>query len=336
MSREHEIIQLIANLSGQAEAMADDAFWDAATRQVFTTDMLVEGRHFSRDYFSPQALGWKAAAVNISDLAGMGAGLKYLFVSLGLPETLDLSFVQGLYEGLQAACQTFGGVIAGGDTVGSPILTLNVTAVGECPVGSHPGRRFNAQPGDLIIASGYHGLSKVGLDALQGQWPDFSLCKECHLRPMPRIEAGLTLARKFERYALMDSSDGLADALLKIAQSSQQALVVERRKLPIHPELMAYGQRVNSAMAETVAFQALLYGGEDFELVAAVPAVDADILANFHVIGKVQSPVDTPLSVGAYVQEAGSESLTALSLSETYQHFQDQQAQSQSVEANRL
>lgn len=321
MSREHDIIQLIAGLSGQTEAMADDAFWDPRTRSVYTTDMLVEERHFSRRYFSPQDLGWKAAAVNISDLAGMGAQLQYLFISLGLPEELDLAFVKGLYEGLHEACQTFGGIIAGGDTVSSPILTLNVTAVGTCPEGSHPGRRFMAQPGDYIIASGFHGLSNVGLQAFQNQWPDFNTSKTCHLRPMPRIEAGLTLARKFERYALMDSSDGLADALIKIADSSQQTLVVEQRKLPIHPEVMAYGQRINPNQPEATAFHTLLYGGEDFELIAAVPEVDADILAHFHVIGKVGSPDHPVLPIGAYVKETANGQLQALSLAETYQHF---------------
>lgn len=327
MSREHDIIQLIAQSSGQTEAMADDAFWDPRTRLVYTTDMLVEGRHFSRAYFSPQDLGWKAAAVNISDLAGMGAQLKHLLISLGLPDDIDLPFIQALYEGFREVCQRFGGIIAGGDTVGSPVLTINVTAVGECSEGSHPGRRFLAQPGDYIIASGFHGLSKVGLTALQQQWPDFSTSKACHLRPTPRIEAGQTLAKKFERYALMDSSDGLADALIKMAVSSQQTFVIERRKIHLHPEVMAYSQKLGlpgpepEPGAESIALHTALYGGEDFELVATVPQVDADILARFHVIGRVEKPDATRMPVGAYVQDTQTGTFASLSLSEIYQHF---------------
>ncbi|WP_373532094.1 thiamine-phosphate kinase [Vampirovibrio sp.] len=323
MSKELAIIDLITALSGQTEAMADDAYWDEATRSVYTTDMLVENRHFSLNYFTPQDLGWKAAAANISDLAGMGAQLKCLLISLGLPEALGLDFVAALYQGFQEACQTFDGFIAGGDTVSSPVLTINVTAIGECPQGTHPGRRYQAQAGDWIIASGFHGLSKVGLDALRHQWPAFQTSKAAHLKPIPRISAGQVLARKFKRYALMDSSDGLADALIKIAHSSKQNLVVEQRKLAMHPEIMAYAQQLittqPTAALEQTALDTVLYGGEDFELVATVPELDADILAHFHVIGRVQALEGTPPA--AYLQSPHTETLQPLSLQKTYQHF---------------
>jgi thiamine-monophosphate kinase len=323
MSKELAIIDLITGISGQTEAMGDDAYWDEATRSIYTTDMLVENRHFSLDYFTPRDLGWKAAAVNISDLAGMGAQLKCLLISLGLPNTLELDFVAELYQGFQDACQAFGGFIAGGDTVSCPVLTLNVTAIGKCPKGSSPGRRFQAQPGDWVIASGFHGLSKVGLDALERHWPAFHTSKAAHLKPMPRIAEGQLLARKFKRYALMDSSDGLADALIKIAHSSQQKLVVEQRKLAIHPEVMAYAKKLTGDQKpislEQKALDAVLYGGEDFELVATVPEVDAELLAHFHVIGRVQASGSAPPN--AYLQHHEQEALEPLSLQKTYQHF---------------
>ncbi len=326
MSKELAIIDLIAKLSGQTEAMADDAYWDEPVRLVYTTDMLVENRHFSLDYFTPQDLGWKAAAVNISDLAGMGAQLKCLLISLGLPEHLPLDFVRNLYQGFQSACQQFGGFIAGGDTVASPTLTLNVTAIGTCPEGSHPGRRFAAQPGDWVIATGFHGLSQVGLEALTHRWPDFKTSKQAHLHPIPQIQAGQVLAGKFERYALMDSSDGLADALIKIGLSSKQAVVVEQRKLHIHPEVRAFAQQQaaqNGTLSpEQLALDTVLYGGEDFQLVAAVPAipnVDADILAHFHVIGRVGSETLQP---GAYLLQEAASAPVPLQLDQAYQHFQ--------------
>jgi thiamine-monophosphate kinase len=316
MSKELAIIDLIARQTGQATALADDAFWDPDCRRIYTTDMLVAGRHFDMAYFSPQDLGWKAAAVNISDIAAMGGRLKYLLVSLGLPDSIDLDWIHALYEGFGEACQRFGGQVAGGDTVGSDQLVLNVTAVGECPVGHTPGHRFSAQNGDYIIATGFHGLSHAGLLALRHQLPGYEVCKQAHLRPLPRVEAGLMLSRKFARYALMDSSDGLADALLKLAQASGKTLVTEQSAIPIHPELLAFANA--QGWDEAALWKAILYGGEDFELVGTVPEVDEEILQHFHVLGQVQDAQGSP---GAVQKAAASGELLSLSLESAYQHF---------------
>ncbi len=325
MSRELAIIELIAQMTGQRQPLSDDAFWDVTTRQIYTTDMLVAGRHFDLAYFSPQDLGWKAAAVNISDLAAMGGTLRYLLISLGLPSTpeLDLNWIRGLYEGFGEACQRFGGQIAGGDTVGSDQLVINVTAVGSCPVGHTPGHRYAAQPGDYIIATGFHGLSAVGLQTLRSggaEQASYPASRAAHLRPMPRVEVGFLLSRRFERYALMDSSDGLADALLKIAQASGQRLVVNEASLPVHPEVQAYVQAQGGE--HTLLRNTILYGGEDFELVGTVPEVDDALLQSVHVLGRVEAANGSP---GAWLNTAesasASESLIPLSMAQTYQHF---------------
>ena len=316
MSKELAIIDLIARQTGQAKPMADDAFWDPLCRRIYTTDMLVAGRHFDLAYFSPQDLGWKAAAVNISDLAGMGGQLKYLLISLGLPDDIGLDWIQDLYQGFGDICQQFGGQIAGGDTVGSDQLVLNVTAVGECPTGHTPGHRFSAQAGDYLIATGFHGLSHAGLLSLQNGIPGFDLCKTAHLRPMPRVEAGLMLSRKFVRYALMDSSDGLADALLKIAQASDKTLIAEQSAIPVHPELQVFAQ--SQGWDESRLWQAVLYGGEDFELVATVPTLDEEILQSFQVLGRVEAP--SQAGPQALLLDASGKA-QPLSLAGTYQHF---------------
>jgi thiamine-monophosphate kinase len=316
VSKELAIIDLIAQLTGQTKPLADDAFWDPACRRIYTTDMLVEGRHFDMGYFSPQDLGWKAAAVNISDVAAMGGQLKYLLISLGLPEALGLDWIKALYQGFGEACLRFNGQIAGGDTVSSDRLTINVTAVGECPEGHTPGHRYAAQAGDYVIATGFHGLSHIGLRALQKGLSGYEQCKAAHLRPMPRVEAGLFLSRRFERYALMDSSDGLADALLKIADASQKTLVVNPKAIPLYPELKAYAEA--HAWNEQQLWQAVLYGGEDFELVGTVPEVDEEILQHFHVLGRVEAAQERS---GAYLQPDESGELLPLSLQSTYQHF---------------
>ena len=320
MSKELAIIDLIARQTGQNQILADDAFWEPERRLIYTTDMLVEGRHFDLAYFTPQDLGWKATAVNVSDIAAMGGQPKYLLISLGLPESRDLEWVQSLYQGFIAACERFGGQIIGGDTVSSDSVVVNVTAVGECPLSHTPGHRYCAEAGDYIIATGYHGLSRIGLLALQKQLPGYEACKNAHLRPMPRIEAGLLLSGQFERYALMDSSDGLADALLKIAQASGKSLIVEQSAIPIHPELLHFAEA--EGLNDQDLWQAVLYGGEDFELVATVPALNEEILQHFHVLGRVQAhSQDSEHPVGAWMRLAESGALKPLSLRETYQHF---------------
>lgn len=314
MSKELEIIQLIAQLSRQTDALSDDAYWEPETRLIYTTDMLVENHHFKTSYFSPQDLGWKAAAVNISDIAAMGGQPRHLLISLGLPQTLGMDWVREFYTGLLEACQQFGCRIIGGDTVSSEQITLNITAIGSCPAGHTVGRRSHAAVGDYIIATGYHGLSRIGLLALQQDIPGYPASKAAHLRPEPRLTAGLMLSRKFERYALMDSSDGLADALIKIAQASGKTLLANQSEIPVHPELTQWHQSTEAP----ALWQNVLYGGEDFELVGTVPQVDDEVLAHFKVIGRVEAPKNN--RPGAWFLPGNSEP-QALSLNKTYQHF---------------
>jgi thiamine-monophosphate kinase len=311
MSQELEIIARIAQLTGHTEDLADDAYWDSATRQILTTDMLVENHHFKRSYCSPEDIGWKAIAVNVSDIAGMGGKPQSILVSLGLPESIELNWIERLYQGLLDACRQYGCRIVGGDTVGSDCLALNITAIGTCPEGHSVGRRTQAQPGDIIIATGYHGLSAVGLHVLQNGMEGYAMAKTAHLRPQARIAEGLGLSKRFTRYALMDSSDGLADAVLKIAAASQHKLVINRVKIPLHPELRAYAQNADLDPVELA-----LYGGEDFQLVGTVPELPSDLLAHFHVLGQVQEGPS-----GAWMEVPGQAEAIPLSLERTYQHF---------------
>lgn len=313
MLHELEIIELIGQLTRHPELLADDAFWDPQTRQIYTTDMLVEGRHFRLDYFSPADLGWKAAAVNISDIAAMGGRLKHLLISLGLPAHLDADWVRDFYEGMLAACRQFDGEIAGGDTVGSNSVVVNVTAIGECPEGHTIGQRKNAEAGDYIVTTGFHGLSAVGLQVLQAGEEGYPESKAAHLRPLPRVPEGLMLSERFGRYALMDSSDGLADSLLKIARASNTKLVVDAAEIPMHSEVSDY-----CAQHGLDPWETMLYGGEDFQLVGAVPVVDDALLAHFKVIGRVEAVEDEP---GAWLRVDGASVPQPLSLRQTYQHF---------------
>lgn len=311
MSRELDIIRTIAQLTDHPEDLADDAYWNPVTRQILTTDMLVDNHHFNRAYCPPEDIGWKAIAVNVSDIAGMGGSPDSVLVSLGLPDSIELGWVERLYQGILAACKEYRCKLVGGDTVGSDCLTINVTAVGACPADRQVGRRTQAQAGDVIIATGYHGLSEVGLRALHAEEEGYPQAKAAHLRPQPRLSEGALLSRRFARYALMDSSDGLADALLKIALASKKKLTVNRAKIPLHPELRAYAQAHGLDPVELT-----LYGGEDFQLVATVPDVPSDLLAYFHVLGRVEDG-----EPGAWLEVPGQTEAVPLDLERTYQHF---------------
>lgn len=311
MSRELDIIQRISQLTGHPEDLADDAYWNPLTRQILTTDMLVENHHFSLAYCAPEDIGWKAVAVNVSDIAGMGGLSQSVLISLGLPNTLGVDWVERLYNGILSACERFSCTVVGGDTVGSGSLVINVTVIGICPEGQHVGRRSQARPGDWLIATGYHGLSAVGLQTLQTGESGFAQAKAAHLRPQPRLKESENLSKRFERYALMDSSDGLADAVLKMAMASGCRMVINRAKIPLHPEVRAYAREHGCDPVELV-----LYGGEDFQLVATVPEVPPELLGDFHVLGRVEEGPP-----GAWLETPGQSEWTPLSLEQTYQHF---------------
>lgn len=318
MLKESTILNTIAGLLPNHQILSDDAYLDETSGFIFTTDMLVESRHFSLDYFSPQDVGWKACAVNLSDIAAQGGLPRFLLISLGLPDTIEMSFIEGFYRGFQELLGKTGGIIAGGDTVGtaqSNLLVVNVTAIGQMIPGMTPGRRQTAQPGDLLITTGPSGLSAVGLQALQQSEPGFEACKLAHRRPIPRLLEGQILSQHYRRYGLMDTSDGLADAVLKMARESQVKIEISASALTIHPEVSLYAQKHD---LETTSL--MLYGGEDFELIASVPSSNGElpptVAKHFKIIGRVDSgPAEATLV------DTQGKTLETLTLDKTYQHF---------------
>ncbi len=310
--KETDILTCIAGQVTDPLALEDDAYYDSTTCEILTTDMLVEGTHFSRTYCSPEDLGWKVAAVNISDVAAMGGRLKYVLVSLGLPENIEKSFVQAFYQGMRQILDAFDGRVVGGDTVRARDLTLNLVAIGELPKGHTLGRRRNAQVGDLIVTTGYSGLSAVGMQALANQWEGFETCKQRHRRPIPQLKVGLMLSQDYNRYSLMDTSDGLADAALKIALASQVRLAITESCLPVHPELRTYGEQQGVDALKRL----ILYGGEDFELLATLPGSVHSLPDSLTCIGRV-----TEGKPGAWLVDESGCSLEAMDPQRTYQHF---------------
>jgi thiamine-monophosphate kinase len=334
MTTEDTLINTLAQHLPDASVLSDDAFV-APDGRVYTTDMLVEGQHFDLSTTTPQQLGHKLGAVNLSDLAAMGASPLYLLVSVGLPKTWPLaqqtSFVDQCYQGLSSLLKQYGGQIVGGDTVGTTHgVTLNVTAIGQILTGHTAGRRSGAQVGDWLYTTGCGGLSAVGWQALQTlgvaqamtTYPN--ACK-AHLTPTPQLATGLWLAKTYPRYGLMDTSDGLADAALKIASASRKQtddeglqLMIEASTLMQHPELRHY-----ACTYSTPPLPLLLYGGEDFELLASLPPPKSPAMAQaltdagLVCIGKVCAS-NGPLAV--LVNDEG-DVIETLDSARTFQHF---------------
>ncbi|MEB3292687.1 MAG: thiamine-phosphate kinase [Synechococcales bacterium] len=300
---------------------------------VVTTDLLVDQVHFSDRTTPPHAVGWRAVAANLSDLAAMGATPIALTVGLGLPGETAVAWVEHLYQGMVDCLAQFGGQIVGGDLVRSPQRTLAITAFGQVQP-DRVIRRSQAQVGDLIVVTGYHGNSRAGLElllqpnhfapipSLEGdRWI------EAHQYPRPRLDAihqlGQRLAGDFTqnpksfRIAGMDSSDGLADAVLQICRASGVGAELDYRKLPIDPSLARH--------FPDRAVEWCLYGGEDFELVLCLPPqivhpfLDQFIAADnpgATIIGKIIAPPEVNL-----VDPQQLQAPQRLTLEKGFQHF---------------
>ena len=241
---------------------------------VVTTDVLTEDVHFSDRTTPPRAIGWRSTAANLSDLAAMGATPLGITIGLGLPPQTTWPWIQQLYRGIAKCLDKHGGTIVGGDVYRAKQQTLSITALGQVRT-EQAIFRHTAKPGMTVIATGHHGLSRAGLDVLlsskaiitdnQKRWV------EMHQYPAPRLDAisHLQSIHPYPTVTGMDSSDGLANALLQISQQSNVGITIEQSLLDIPEALSAF------AGAEK-ALEWTLYGGEDFELVLCLPSVSAD------------------------------------------------------------
>ena len=254
---------LLAELErrGLVRGIGDDA--TVVDGVVVTQDMLVERVHFRLEWTSWRDLGYKAAAVNLSDLAAMGAVPRGLLVSLALPPDVDVGAVCELYEGLTEADVP----VLGGDTSAASAVAVSVTALGTSE--RVPGRA-GAVPGDALVVTGPLGGAAAGLYALEHGLEGFGELVRAHLRPPFRLDAGRVLAPV--AHALIDLSDGIASDAARIAERSRCRLVIDVDRLPLALRL-----------AE-VADEPFWTRGEDYELLAALAPGDADSLA-FPMVG---------------------------------------------------
>lgn len=234
--------------------------------QLATTDMLVQDVHFSLATIDPWQLGFKALAVNISDIAAMGGIPRHALISLALPQTADVSFVEQLYAGMKALAAKHAVNIVGGDTVSSPgVVVINVTVLGEVER-DRVVYRAGALAGDWLVVSGTLGDSAGGLQILRDQlFIDGEPLVQAHLLPEPQVALGRICGRH-RVHALNDISDGLASEVHEICTASGCGAVIYQEQLPLSRELRALAARTGKAAAEYA-----LYGGEDYQLLFAAP-----------------------------------------------------------------
>jgi thiamine-monophosphate kinase len=286
---EADLIRTIARLAGRRHRGVQVGIGDdcavlepaAGTRLIATTDLLVEDVHFRRRYAKPADVGWKALAVNLSDIAAMGAAPRWALVALACPADTRAADVEELYEGALALAAAHDVAIVGGDTSASVSgWTINVTLLGEATAA--PILRSGARPGDVVAVTGPVGRAAAGLAILQmpvaprGVGPGtLAELIGAHLRPRPRVAEGMWLGIAGGVSAMMDLSDGLGTDLPRLAAASGVGARVEVERVPV--------DEATRGAAQVLGVDVLGWatgGGEDYELLLACPPEAFERLAN--------------------------------------------------------
>jgi len=299
--KEKELIKVIKQ-ELNSNYIGDDCAYIKNLGIVITQDNLVEDVHFSMKYISPYELGYKSAMVNLSDIAASGGKAECLTVGLSIPNNLDKTFVKDFYNGMKLACK--GVEIVGGDITGAEKIFISVTALGTSK-GRKISSRSNAKIGQKICVSGLHGSSAAGLRILNNR----NLDKEnkfvkAHLTPVARLDISENIGKNTNYdYAMMDTSDGLGEALFAISEKSNVKLVVDFDKIPYDKDLEKFENWQDM----------ILFGGEDYELVATL----FDAPCGMNVIGEVQEGFGVEINYGNITKTLTNDELFA----KTYNHF---------------
>ena len=255
---------------------------------LVSTDMLVEGDHFLLDDISPYQLGWKSAAVNISDIAAMGGRPTATFLALALTAKLDNAWMKEFIRGYRDISLKFSCPLLGGDTTSSPDgLSICVTVLGQCRRGAERCRDM-AREGDLVCVTGNLGDSAAGLRIILDNKPrdtDAAQLIEKHYLPMPRVEEGLKLAATPGVHAMMDISDGIGSDLRHILKASGKGAEIDVKSLPLSVELKRVCAREGWDPVELATC-----GGEDYELLFTItPEAESGLDVEHHIIGRITS-----------------------------------------------
>jgi thiamine-monophosphate kinase len=263
--------------------VGDDAAVLAApdARVVATMDLLVEGRHFRRDWSGPAEIGGKAAAQNLADVAAMGATPAALLVGLAAPGDLPVAWAQDLVSGMTAECGRTGATVVGGDVSGADVIMLAITALGDLG-GRDPVTRAGARPGDLLAVAGVLGHSAAGLALLQAGLAEPASLVAAHRWPHPRYQAGPEAAT-LGATSMIDVSDGLVADAGHVAQASGVLIDIDTARLEPGGDLRAAA----SVLPGSDPLAWMLTGGEDHALAATFPPGTV-LPAHWQVIGQVR------------------------------------------------
>ena len=281
---------------------------NAGLELAMTTDMLVEGRHFLAGA-APRSLGHKSLAVNLSDLAAMGAAPRWALLALGLPKA-DAKWLEEFSAGFFALADRFGVELIGGDTTRSQVVTISITALGEVPAGVAM-YRSAAKPGDDIWVSGELGGAALALSR-----PDIKdAAKRLH-EPEPRVELGERL--RGVAHAAIDVSDGLTGDLGHILERSQVGAIIDYERIPRLAALRAIGKTEGELERDCV-----LSGGDDYELVfTAVPQQRQAIEALSAELGLALTRIGTIEAGDAKLVVRGADG-SPMQYRRSYDHFRE-------------
>lgn len=244
----------------------DDAAVVAAPdgRVVASTDVLVEGRHFRRDWSSAYDVGRRAAAANLADVVAMGARPTALLVALVVPSELSAEWIDALADGLRDEAALVGASVVGGDISAGSQITVAVTALGDLE-GRAPVTRAGAQPGDHVVLTGWPGRAAAGLALLEAGYDDHPLVA-AHRRPSPDYATAINLATRHGVTSMIDLSDGLFADLDHIAVASGVRIELTAAALPIDPAISEA-----AALLDADRFAWVAGGGDDHCFAATTP-----------------------------------------------------------------
>jgi thiamine-monophosphate kinase len=234
-------------------------------RLCVSTDLFLEDVHFRRSYFRPADMGYKALAVNVSDIAAMGARPLGFSLGLMIPPGLDKNFFAGFFTGMAELCRILDLPLTGGDLSSAPVLGASITIWGEPAEGAPFLTRSGSTPGDVLFLAGHIGLSRIGLSLLEENGPaeEFPEAVASFLHPRVMVREGMLLNASGLVRSLMDVSDGLAMDLPRLLGQFGAEITLPENSL--HPELLRYCRERGLD-----PFQTAFVGGEDYALLGTV------------------------------------------------------------------
>lgn len=296
------------------------------TLHVVTTDVLIEGVHFDRTFIPTSYLGWKAIAVNVSDVVAMNARPLYATVSAGIPRNFSVEMMDGLYDGMADACKAYGMELVGGDTSTAHALYLSITVIGEVDEKDVVFRR-GANVGDYLCLSGDVGGAYAGLkvlldqreqlenlgDAYEPELEAFQYVIQRQLRPKARLDVIEALKKAGVRpTSMIDVSDGVASEVHHIGLHSGVGATVRVPAVPFDPETRAVADQF---MDDVDAYA--LFGGEDYELLFTVMPEDVQKIDDMEGVSVIGTMEEASKGVRAYSPDTGLMPLHPAG----YQHF---------------